>query len=153
MLPEFAGVMVHDRLAMYFKYDKATHAICLAHVLRELEPIGIRWDQGWANDMRALLTEMNNAAHDARSTGATCWRKHLALVHILAALSSEHALAVAAANQPDGSGALTAWWLHLEQMKQIWRPRVARCRREHRYDNEAVDFEIPKPERSQADSS
>ena len=36
VLPEFAGVMVHDRLAMYFKYDKATHAICLAHVLREL---------------------------------------------------------------------------------------------------------------------
>ncbi len=71
VLPEFYGVMVHDRLAMYFKYDKATHAICLAHILRELEPIGIRWDQGWANDMRALLTEMNNAAHDARSTGAT----------------------------------------------------------------------------------
>ncbi|MHB8437520.1 MAG: IS66 family transposase [Acidimicrobiales bacterium] len=71
VLPEFAGVMVHDRLAMYFKYDKATHAICLAHVLRELEPIGIGWDQGWANDMTALLTEMNNAAHDARSTGAT----------------------------------------------------------------------------------
>jgi hypothetical protein len=71
VLPEFAGVMVHDRLAMYFKYKNATHAICLAHILRELEPIGIRWDQGWANDMTALLTEMNNAAHDARSTGAT----------------------------------------------------------------------------------
>lgn len=71
VLPEFAGVMVHDRLAMYFKYKNATHAICLAHILRELEPIGIRWDQGWANDMTTLLTEMNNAAHDARSTGAT----------------------------------------------------------------------------------
>jgi transposase len=71
VLPGFAGVMVHDRLAMYFKYKNATHAICLAHVLRELEAIGIRWDQGWANDMRTLLTEMNNAAHDARSTGAT----------------------------------------------------------------------------------
>ena len=71
VLPEFAGVMVHDRLAMYFKYKNATHAICLAHILRELEPIGIRWDQGWANDMTALLTEMNNAAHDARSIGAT----------------------------------------------------------------------------------
>ncbi|MHB8318882.1 MAG: IS66 family transposase [Acidimicrobiales bacterium] len=71
VLPEFAGVMVHDRLAMYFNYDKATHAICLAHILRELEPIGIRWDQGWANDMTALLTEMNTAAHDARNRGAT----------------------------------------------------------------------------------
>jgi transposase len=71
VLPDFAGVMVHDRLAMYFKYDNATHAICLAHVLRQLEPIGIGWNQGWANDMTALLTEMNNAAHDARDAGAT----------------------------------------------------------------------------------
>jgi len=71
VLADFSGVMVHDRLAMYFKYDQASHAICLAHVLRELEPIGIRWDQGWANDMAALLAEMNNAAYDARSTGAT----------------------------------------------------------------------------------
>ncbi len=71
VLPEFAGVMVHDRLAMYFKYDKATHAICLAHVLRELEPVGIGWDQGWAYDMADLLREMNHAAHDARRKGAT----------------------------------------------------------------------------------
>jgi transposase len=71
VLGEFSGVMVHDRLAMYFKYDKATHAICLAHVLRELEAIGVRWDQGWAKDMTALLCEMNAAAHDARSAGAT----------------------------------------------------------------------------------
>jgi hypothetical protein len=56
---------------MYFKYDNATHAICLAHILRELEPIGVGWSQGWANDMTALLTEMNNAAHDARDTGTT----------------------------------------------------------------------------------
>ncbi len=69
VLGDFEGVMVHDRLAMYFKYDHATHAICLAHVLRELEPIGVRWDQGWANDMAALLKEMNNAAHDARDRG------------------------------------------------------------------------------------
>ncbi len=41
-----------------------------AHVLRELEPISVRWDQGWANDMAALLKEMNNAAHDARDRGA-----------------------------------------------------------------------------------
>jgi len=71
VLPSFTGVMIHDRLAMYFKYDNATHAICLAHVLRELEPIGIGWDQEWANEMAALLTEMNNAAHAARESGAT----------------------------------------------------------------------------------
>jgi len=71
VLPDYKGVMVHDRLAMYFKYDQADHAICLAHVLRELASVGVGWSQGWANDMAALLTEMNDAAHLARSTGTT----------------------------------------------------------------------------------
>ena len=44
VLGDFRGVMVHDRLAMYFKYDKATHAICGAHygergIMRKL----LRW--------------------------------------------------------------------------------------------------------------
>lgn len=69
ILGDFTGVMVHDRLSMYFTYDKATHAICLAHVIRELADVGVRWDQGWANDMTALLTEMNKAAHAARADG------------------------------------------------------------------------------------
>jgi transposase len=46
VLGEFTGVMMHDRLAMYFKYDKATHAICHAHIVRELAGIGVGWDQG-----------------------------------------------------------------------------------------------------------
>ena len=45
VLPAFSGVMVHDRLAMYFSYDKATHAICLAHISRELAAVGIGWDR------------------------------------------------------------------------------------------------------------
>ena len=69
VLGEFGGVMVHDRLAMYFKYDKATHAVCGSHLLRDLAAVGVGWDQGWANDMAALLTEMNNAAHAARERG------------------------------------------------------------------------------------
>ena len=35
VLPGFDGVMVHDRLAMYFKYDDAAHAICLALIVRQ----------------------------------------------------------------------------------------------------------------------
>jgi transposase len=69
VLGAFSGVMVHDRLAMYFKYDQATHAVCGSHLLRDLAAVGVGWDQGWANDMAALLTEMNNAAHDARAKG------------------------------------------------------------------------------------
>jgi transposase len=74
VLGDFTGVMVHDRLAMYFSYDKATHAICHAHVVRDLASVGVRWNQGWANSMSALLCEMNDAAHEARAAG----RKRLA---------------------------------------------------------------------------
>lgn len=69
ILGKFRGVMVHDRLAMYFNYRRARHAVCGAHLLRELHAVGIRFDQGWANDMAALLTEMNDACHDARDNG------------------------------------------------------------------------------------
>jgi transposase len=69
VLGVFGGVMVHDCLAMYFKYDQATNAVCGSHLLRDLAAVGVGWDQGWANDMAALLTEMNNAAHAARVKG------------------------------------------------------------------------------------
>jgi len=69
VLGAFRGVMVHDRLAMYFGYDQSTHAICGAHLQRDLASVGLEWDQGWANDMAALLTEMNDAAHEARAAG------------------------------------------------------------------------------------
>lgn len=71
VLGDFDGVMVHDRLAMYFSYDRATHAICGSHLLRDLASVGVRWDQGWANDMATLLSEMNTAAHTARAAGRT----------------------------------------------------------------------------------
>ena len=48
VLGQFRGVMVHDRLSMYFNYDKADHAICGSHVLRELAanpaPVGRQRD-------------------------------------------------------------------------------------------------------------
>jgi len=52
------------------------------HIGRELASVGIGWDQGWANDMAALLLEMNNAAH---ATCAKGWsrlpRRVLAAFH------------------------------------------------------------------------
>jgi transposase len=71
VLPSFDGVMVHDRAAMYFKYDDAAHAICLAHIVRNLASVAVGSDQGWAANMSALLIEMNEAAHEARRSGAT----------------------------------------------------------------------------------
>jgi transposase len=101
VLPDFEGTMVHDRLAMYFGSDKATHAICLVHIGLELAAVGIGFDQGWANDMAGLLAEMNAAAHDARNKG-----KHHLPHRVLAAFLSRYgelAQAGLAANpQPTG---------------------------------------------------
>ena len=53
VLGRFSGVMVHDRLAMYFKYKTADHLICGAHLLRDLAAVGVRWNQSWAGEMSA----------------------------------------------------------------------------------------------------
>lgn len=101
VLGTFSGVMVHDRLAMYFKYDQATHAVCGSHLLRDLASVGVGWDQGWANEMAALLTEMNNAAHDARAKG----RAHLprrVLAGFLSRYDSLTAAGLAANPRPIG---------------------------------------------------
>jgi hypothetical protein len=44
VLGRFTGTMIHDRLRMYFNYTDASHAICLAHVGRDLEAAGVRSD-------------------------------------------------------------------------------------------------------------
>jgi hypothetical protein len=69
VLPGFRGVMMHDRLSMYFGYDNATHVVCGAHLLRDLDSVAHRPSQAWAKRMRALLLEMNSAAHAARARG------------------------------------------------------------------------------------
>ena len=69
VLPSFRGVMVHDRLSMYFGYDKATHVVCGAHLVRDLASVAHRPSQIWAKRMRSLLLEANEAAHTARARG------------------------------------------------------------------------------------
>jgi transposase len=65
-----SGVAVHDGWRPYRRYD-VVHALCNAHHLRELEGIGVVWNQGWANEMIALLTEAKEATEDAKRAGAT----------------------------------------------------------------------------------
>lgn len=91
VLGNFTGTMVHDRLQMYFKYTDAKHAVCLAHVVRDLEAAGVRWNQGWATEMQNLLTETNKACHAARAQG----KEHLSRRALAAFLSSYDALVTA----------------------------------------------------------
>ena len=59
VLPYFNGIAMHDCWPAYFKYDHMDHAVCNAHLLRELTGvIENHPDQTWAQEMIALLLKM-----------------------------------------------------------------------------------------------
>ena len=70
VLPGFHGVAVHDGWAPYWRYDKATHALCNAHHLRELEAAATWPGQGWAAEMAEWLSVAHAATASARDAGA-----------------------------------------------------------------------------------
>jgi transposase len=70
VLPGFAGVAVHDGWAPYWRFEDVRHALCGAHLLRELEAITEEPGQGWAAGMAELLIDAKLAADRARAAGA-----------------------------------------------------------------------------------
>ncbi len=70
VLPNYRGVIVHDRLAMYFALKRAKHGICGAHLLRDLAAVAeVRSQQDWSSALAELLVEINSACHHAREQG------------------------------------------------------------------------------------
>ncbi|BCJ76724.1 hypothetical protein CS0771_62680 [Catellatospora sp. IY07-71] len=71
ILPAFAGVAVHDCWPAYFRYTSLEHAVCNAHILRELTG----WHetdpdrQTWAKTTADLLREAHRAVVAARAGG------------------------------------------------------------------------------------
>ena len=69
VLRGYRGVVVHDRLAMYWKL-KAKHGLCGAHLLRDLAEVALVAAQtAWAAGLAALLVEVHTACDDARRRG------------------------------------------------------------------------------------
>ncbi len=68
VIAKMTGIAVHDGWKPYRAYD-VVHALCNAHHLRELEGVGVVWDQGWANEMIDLLIEARDAVEQAKSDG------------------------------------------------------------------------------------
>jgi transposase len=66
ILPNFSGVLVHDHWPSYFKYD-CTHAMCCAHLTRELTRVVEEDKCSWAKQMIDLLyamkAEVETVAH------------------------------------------------------------------------------------------
>jgi hypothetical protein len=61
-------VAVHDGWSPYWRYQ-VTHALCGAHLLRELEAISEEPGQGWAAGMAELLVDVKLVADRARAGG------------------------------------------------------------------------------------
>lgn len=62
VLPGFTGTAVHDRWASYFMYRDCHHALCNAHLLRELKHLHQDCGQRWALDLEKLLLRAKRAA-------------------------------------------------------------------------------------------
>lgn len=58
ILTEFKGTAVHDSWRSYNKYTNCNHALCNAHILRELNGITELEKQSWANNMKKLLVKI-----------------------------------------------------------------------------------------------
>jgi transposase len=64
VLPHFKGTLVHDCWSSYFSYN-FSHALCNAHLLRELNGIIETTNHQWANQMRDFLRKVNKANNDS----------------------------------------------------------------------------------------
>lgn len=74
VLPGFTGVAVHDAWAPYDTYTGATHALCAAHVLRELTAVIETAPAGahcWASQAHDALLDLMTLVGDAAAVGHT----------------------------------------------------------------------------------
>jgi transposase len=69
VLPTFAGIAVHDAYASYWAYG-CGHALCNAHLLRELLFLSERPQQAWAQDVAVLVRAMLAATTAAQAAGS-----------------------------------------------------------------------------------
>jgi transposase len=66
ILPKRTGWSVHDFWKPYLKYQQARHALCNAHLIRELIFLVEQYQQGWAGELLDLLLAIKQAVETAR---------------------------------------------------------------------------------------
>jgi transposase len=67
VLPRFKGTLIHDRWAPYWHYTGMRHAICNAHLLRDLAAAAeIATQKPWADAMASLLVDAKRRCDAAR---------------------------------------------------------------------------------------
>ncbi len=66
ILSRFGGIAVHDCWASYFGFGGMKHAVCNAHILRELTGIIETSESNWGRRMKQLLLEMYQKSDDGK---------------------------------------------------------------------------------------
>ena len=70
ILSGYTGIIVHDCWESYWKFNTAMHAVCCAHLLRELNGIEENYpEQSWASKFKDLLLKMKKAKDNAIAMG------------------------------------------------------------------------------------
>ena len=70
LLPGYKGTAVHDAFVSYFGYTDCAHALCNAHLLRELIALH-EAGQAWAGELATLLREIKHSVQSAQTAGHT----------------------------------------------------------------------------------
>ncbi len=79
VLPHYHGIIVHDCWSSYWLYEDLTHAICCAHLLRELTGIEENYpEQTWAKEFKNLLLLMKKV----RDKAVLCNKVELSYYHL-----------------------------------------------------------------------
>ena len=138
ILPGFQGTMIHAFWAPYFGYS-SDHAICNAHLLRELQGISENFGHRWSEALRALLIEMKITVDTARQSG------HALLPAIRAAFEERYrSILEAARKETEINGVPWEQGKHGRRKQSKAKNLLDRC---HKYQREILtfmrDFTIP----------
>ncbi|NJO92607.1 MAG: IS66 family transposase [Chloroflexia bacterium] len=68
ILSDFKNWLVHDCWSSYFKYNGFNHAICGAHILRELEALVESGNSKWAKTFKTFLLDIYSQPFENRMT-------------------------------------------------------------------------------------
>ena len=69
LIEMFAGILVHDHLSSYYRYNHLTHAECNTHILRYLNAVTEILKHPWAKDMAELLCGANELRNACMAAG------------------------------------------------------------------------------------
>lgn len=73
ILPGYTGIVETDCWSPYFQYTDADHALCNAHLARELVYAAENLGQLWAEELKLLLFEIRQEREMRKSTGESAF--------------------------------------------------------------------------------